>query len=393
MNLQKIGVMIRRGRLLKLNASHHGDYGPKGFIICSTEHPFFDVQPGYPVCTRPTLLRLEQGKDIQEEELYRFFLHKLGLSYAFSMRREKRYDQFCFDFAQCVADASLADIAKLMLPEVCGSNLLYDFYDRLLCALHGFFTEAAFPSIAMMEEISDLCTCIPAKLLPITRIFVMTAMSAHPFYDRIRLNPLLTYDFDHPLDKLSCAMVALNEERYMMAFRLLESYDAHPCSGELAILLRSQIDRFISTILRKGTYRLPPLIENEHPVARLFRAATVFQLGKYAVLHRDFAATNICFDALAECGEPWGIFAAFITHRLYPKEPPSNPKLRNIVAYLQQSGSTSPECRLDLLMKQVLPSLGKEEEFLRVSIRFEMIRLIHSTQRYKYAFDYLKTCG
>jgi hypothetical protein len=140
MNLQKIGVMIRRGRLLKLNASHLGDYGPKGFIICSTEHPFFDVQPGYPVCTRPTLLRLEQGKDIQEEELYRFFLHKLGLSYAFSMRREKRYDQFCFDFAQCVTEASLADIAKLMLPEACGSNLLYDFYDRLLRALHGFYT-------------------------------------------------------------------------------------------------------------------------------------------------------------------------------------------------------------------------------------------------------------
>ncbi|TFG81978.1 MAG: hypothetical protein E4G74_03355, partial [Erysipelotrichales bacterium] len=84
MNLRKIGVMIHYYRLLRKNSSHRDDFKQDGFLVSSPSHPFFDIQPGFPVCSRGTLYNLEQGKVIHEEELYRFFLRKLDLHYAYS---------------------------------------------------------------------------------------------------------------------------------------------------------------------------------------------------------------------------------------------------------------------------------------------------------------------
>ncbi|MGB7594075.1 MAG: hypothetical protein WBL80_00740, partial [Erysipelotrichaceae bacterium] len=116
MNLRKIGVIIRRQRLLRRDASDRNAFKLDGFLCTSPGHPFFDIQLGYPVCSRATLLKLENGKEIREEELYRFFLDKLDLTYAYSPQREQRY-KTCFGmFDAIVTCGSLAELDVFVLP-------------------------------------------------------------------------------------------------------------------------------------------------------------------------------------------------------------------------------------------------------------------------------------
>ncbi|HAM62606.1 MAG TPA: hypothetical protein DCP62_02790, partial [Erysipelotrichaceae bacterium] len=85
LNLRKVGVMIRHYRNQRLSLPEKENYSQDAFLITSTKHAFFELLPGYPVCSRATLSRIENGKDIYEEELYRFFLRKLDLTYRYSI--------------------------------------------------------------------------------------------------------------------------------------------------------------------------------------------------------------------------------------------------------------------------------------------------------------------
>ena len=390
MNLRKIGIMIHRFRLQKRSALYRDDFSPDGFLISSLRFPFFDVQPGFPVCSRGTLLHLEQGRAIQEEELYRFFLRKLDLQYAYSPLAEKRYQQFIAAFCGLITDGSLSELKHLKLPVPNANCLLYAFYDRLLSTLMLYYTEAAFPAIELMEEISDLWFCVPENLRPITRIFVLTAQCAHPFYDCIDSKPLMLQHPTHPLDLLCFSFAAAIQQRYILSDKILARYDQRPLRGELPRMLHTWLRYYKgATTHRPRRYTSMLIIDATHPLEDLLGHATVFMLGKHALMHREFTLARLYFSILENKGEPWGIFAAFIAQRPYPKESPENPKLKYLTVYLNEYYLARPQDRLAYLIRQLLPCLKQNEEFLRIYLRFEVIDLVRKTQCYKYVYEYL----
>ena len=46
--------------------------------MATKEHPFYEIIEGAPVCSRATLNRLERGQSIKDDDLYIFFIQKLG---------------------------------------------------------------------------------------------------------------------------------------------------------------------------------------------------------------------------------------------------------------------------------------------------------------------------
>jgi hypothetical protein len=393
MNLRKIGVMIHRCRMLKRNSSKSDDFKQDGFLTSSIRHPFFEIHPGFPVCSRGTMLRLEQGKDIHEEELYRFFLRKLGENYAYSPSRERIYDQ-CFNaFDHLVCEGSLTAVGGIDLPITCPSNLLYDFYDRLLRSLYLFYTLAQFPPIELMCEIAELWFCVPEKIRPSTAFFIISAQSAHPFYDRIDFHPVCSQYLGHPLGLLTLAMIAAADERFIVSGKLMARYDKKPCAGDFTGFLRAYIVSFTKIILRKSKFSLHViLLESSHPLQHLMRDATLFQLGKYAVHHRDYPSANLYFATLEARLEPYGVFAAWVADRPYRAVKPENPKLECLTIYLADFKTIAANERLAYLMKKVVPMLGKQEEFLLLFMRLEVIELALKTQRYKCVHDYVIAC-
>lgn len=387
-NLRKIGVMIHRCRMIKRNASIDDAFTQDGFLISSRRHPFFDIAAGFPVCSRGTLIRLEQGKTIHEEELYRFCLLKLGENYQYSPTRERLYEACFTDFTQHVCEGSLEALKTFELPVFNSNNLLYDFYDRLLKVLYDFYTTAEYPCIQTLKEIIELWFCVPDRIRPITMFFVLSTYSAHPFYDQVEVKPVLDRIPEHPFEFLTLAMIAASEERFIVSAKLMARYKQHPCDGQLARHMQIQILFFTNRILGKSSFKGRMDCNPIHPLYKLMRDAMIFQLGRHAIDHRDFSSGRAYFALLEESREPYRVFAKMIANKTYPGEIPQNPKLACIVIYLNEYRSKLPLDKLKYLIKQVLPKLGRQEAFLLRFLRLEIIELVQQTQRYKPLHDY-----
>lgn len=72
------------GRLIKIyrerrhQRSKDKQFSCNEFILATKEHPFYEIIEGAPVCSRATLNRLERGQSIKDDDLYIFFIQKLG---------------------------------------------------------------------------------------------------------------------------------------------------------------------------------------------------------------------------------------------------------------------------------------------------------------------------
>jgi hypothetical protein len=390
MNLRKLGVMIHRYRIARLNSPQGDDFRQEKFLNCSSDHPFFDVQAGFPVCSRGTMLRLENGKNIREEELYRFFLGKLGLVYAYSPLREQQFRD-CFNaFDAIVTEGTLRQLDHLALPAGPSGNVLYDFYDRLLLALYRFYTLALFPSVEMMDEIGELWFCVPETIRPLAKILILSAYSAHPFYDQIDLHPIIRKFPSHPLEILACTFATVAKERFLLSGRLMDRYEGIGCKGELPGLLQALIQSFTTTILRHTSHPVfVAMPDTSHPLTRLYLETLVFHLGKHAVEHDDFPKARDYFDWLGNCGEPFGIFSALIMDHPYTGALPANPRLLRLTGSMAELSTATKEQRLAILMLRILPNLSERERFISIFLRIEIIALVHNTQRYKSAYTYL----
>ncbi len=335
--------------------------------------------------------KLETGKDIQEEELYRFFLLKLGKKYAYSPTKENDYLACFSSLNACITSGNLAAMLKINLPVISPTNLLYDFYDRLLMTLYRFYTLAEFPPIDRMNEISELWFCVPTLLRPLATVFFVLAKSAHPFYDRINLDSILDHYPVHPLELLSFALIAAEKERFTVAQLLRKRYGEIECEGEFARFLVHQIDIYTSVLRQNARHPLRIVIANDlHPLFQLVLRSLAFHLGRHAIDTHAFQKALVYFSVLEECSEPYGVFAAWIVKKPYRGPDLQNPKLQSMVVYLKSNLSLLPDERLAMLMKQVLAHMDQHDAFLSIFVRYEILALVGLTHRYKTAYDYLR---
>ncbi len=75
---ENCGRLIKVYREMRHASSKDHQYNCSEFILAAREHPFFEVAEGQPVCSRATLNRMERGLSVRDDELYEFFIGKLG---------------------------------------------------------------------------------------------------------------------------------------------------------------------------------------------------------------------------------------------------------------------------------------------------------------------------
>lgn len=75
---ENCGRLIKVYREMRHASSKDHQYNCSEFILATREHPFFEVAEGQPVCSRATLNRMERGLSVRDDELYEFFIGKLG---------------------------------------------------------------------------------------------------------------------------------------------------------------------------------------------------------------------------------------------------------------------------------------------------------------------------
>ncbi|HBZ41283.1 MAG: hypothetical protein A2Y20_09085 [Firmicutes bacterium GWF2_51_9] len=389
LNLRKVGVMIRHYRNQRLSLPEKENYSQDAFLITSTKHAFFELLPGYPVCSRATLSRIENGKDIYEEELYRFFLRKLDLTYRYSIHAELQYEA-CFQAIDKILLHGKSDeFMSFAMPGRHPDNVLYSFYDDLIQDARTFFMMGRFPSLEALNRVKELWYCVPHPLKPALRFIFVLARVVHPFYDRIELDPVFDCTMKHPLNALVVAMISISDHRFALCQRILKRFEDDPQHGELISLIVSHMRMYFSVATLKQKHGFPMIDSVVHPFDRLILASFLLRLGKDAVDRRDFDEAFGYFESLRGFDEPLCVFSAIVTGNTCHRDELVNPKLKVIQTYLNQVRFREASLRLDFLLSEMPPILGEADRFMKICFKREILGLVSETRRYKSLYDYI----
>lgn len=389
LNLRKVGVLIRHYRTQRLSLPEKENYSQDAFLIVSTRHPFFELLPGYPVCSRATLSRIENGKDIYEEELYRFFLRKLDKAYRFSIHAEIQYETCFHAIDTILLHGILREFESFALPERHPDNILYAFYDDLIQDAIAFFKEGRFPSLEALNRVKDLWYCVPYPLKPAFRFIFVLARVVHPFYDRIELDPVFDCTMKHPLNALVVAMISISDHRFVLCQRILKRFEEGPHPGELIARVVSHMRLYFGVATLKQKHAFPMIDSVDHPLHRLILASFYLRLGKDAVDRRDFDEAIGFFASFHAFDEPFCVFSSIVTGKTGCRVDLVNPKLRVIQTYLNQVRFKDASSRLDFLLSELPPILGETDRFMKICFKREILGLVSETRRYKSLYDYI----
>lgn len=389
LNLRKVGVMIRHYRNQRLTLPEKENYSQDAFLITSTRHTFFELHPGYPVCSRATLSRIENGKDIYEEELYRFFLRKLERAYWFSIQAEIQYEA-CFQALDTILlHGRSCELDSLAVPKRHPDNVLYAFYDDLIQDAITFYQTGSFPSLEALNRVKDLWYCVPHPLKPAYRFIFVLARVVHPFYDRIELDPVFDCTMKHPLNALVVAMISISDHRFALCQRILKRFEEHPQGGELISLIVSHIQMYFSVATLKRKQDIPSIDAVVHPLHRLILASFLLRLGKDAIDRRDFDEAVCFFEAFHDFDEPFCVFSSIVTGKACCRVELVNPKLKVIQTYLNQVKLRDASFRLEFLLTEMSPVFGETDRFMKICFKREILGLVSETRKYKSLYDYI----
>jgi len=389
LNLRKVGVLIRHYRNQRLSLPDKENYSQDAFLITSARHTFFELHPGYPVCSRATLSRIENGKDIYEEELYRFFLRKLDLAYRFSIHAEIQYEACFHAIDKILLHGTSDEFESLASPEPHPDNVLYSFYDDLIQEALIFFKRGRFPSLEALNRVKDLWYCVPHPLKPAYRFIFVLARVVHPFYDQIELDPVFDCTMKHPLNALVVAMISISDHRFALCQRILKRFEEDPLPGELISLIVSHMHMYFSVATLKQKHEFPVIDSIVHPLHRLILASFLLRLGKDAIDRRDFDEAVAFFEPIHDFDEPFCVFSAIVTGKTCRKIELVNPKLKVIQTYLNRVRFRDASCRLDFLLSEMPPILGETDRFMKICFKREILGLVSETRRYKSLYDYI----
>ena len=96
------GRLIKIYREYRYSKNKEKEFSCSEFILATKEHPFFEIAENEPVCSRATLNRLERGQVIKDEDLYTFFISKLGFDGKEQPGISEKVSLFCDDLLEAV---------------------------------------------------------------------------------------------------------------------------------------------------------------------------------------------------------------------------------------------------------------------------------------------------
>lgn len=248
-NLSRIGILISHERKKLLGVAGDPSYTRKWFLLTSFNHEFFDVSAGQAVCSRSTLARLENGQLIYEEELYRFFLRKCGLTYFYDFEFEQQYP---FLLEKILTDIAFSEIEQLRTDLIewkrrvasVIDNVLYSSFDEAISIVVSFFLEGCFPNPKRMDRMIELHEIYPARLGSYLLLMNEIYVSAHPLHECCadfgnRMEHQMT---DDPIRCLAFAFNRLRNNKSISSLNYLRKINSALDSSYFLMTLNLQVE-------------------------------------------------------------------------------------------------------------------------------------------------------
>ncbi len=224
-NLSRIGILIGHERKQRLRMTGDPSYTQKWFLLTSSNHQFFDVATGHAVCSRSTLTRLENGLMIYEEELYRFFLKKCGMTYFYDLTFEQYYPNL---IQKIMKNITLAEVEQVRNNHVewkriftaVKQNVLYQSFDEAISNVVYFFLEGKFPDPKWMERMIEIFEIYPIPLSSYLLLMNEIYVNSHPLH---KICADFSNQMEHQFtdDPICCLAFALNRFRNNKPIRSL----------------------------------------------------------------------------------------------------------------------------------------------------------------------------
>ena len=421
-NLSRIGILISHERKKLLRVSGDPSYTRKWFLLTSFNHEFFDVSAGQAVCSRSTLTRLENGLLIYEEELYRFFLRKCGLTYFYDLEFEQHYS-FLID--KILTHIALSEVEQVrtnliewkQLVAPINENVLYRSFDEAISIVVSFFLEGRFPEPKWMDRMIDIYEIYPPQLssylLLMNEIYVATHLLHECCAD-------FGNQMEHQLtdDPISCLAFALNRLRnnksisslnYLRKIRTLfdsscffTTLNLHAEMNTRMLGEDSEMIKQAETILERYSYcplGISVYLQNEVRMSEALYFIEQAKLSRAEDILRNLVSTSnfhsvsalILLD-LIDSDRNSGFIAASIDTRIAIDDLYDD-GYRVMAEYLMlKVKQVEKSILLAFIVNEIAPLMGLRlyPDYFNGYFAKETCRLAKDTAMYKYSFLFLK---
>lgn len=383
-NLRIIGILIHFHRR-KNWKMHAVGFTQEEFILTSRNHPFFEVKCGQPVCSRKTLCQLEKGKNIQEESLYRFFLSKLGMQYAYSIQQERMYSRLFqrFDEILCFGDILELDHLKPIPNE--HRNVIYDFYGQLYSSTRRFYLEAQLPSSDLLIDVLELWTIVPARLKPLLRFILLVSNTLRRDVCRREIRLVLDFTSKHPIDLWIDAIYAVSTGRIVFCESLLKRIKSTHSSSQWITYLAHQLRTFVIVSQQARPLEEVASIPPTLPIFKLGTRILLGRLGNDAVKRQDFKLAKVYLNPISDPCDMLGLRASIFLRKpvVLIEMKDTTRRTSILVRYLSMDIETQAHDKLEYLMSHLLPIVEPQDRFLKTCLFRDLQYLVTHTRKYK----------
>ena len=383
-NLRKVGILIRFHRR-KERKMHAIGFTQEEFILTSRNHPFFEVNCGQPVCSRKTLCQLENGKYIQEESLYRFFLGKLGLNYAFSSHQDRMFAQLFHRFDEVLCFGEIMELVNVNPTPSDNRNVIYDFYRELYHGIQCFYLNARIPSQDFLIEVLTLWSIVPAILKPHLRLILLVSHTLRRDVCRRDIKTILDFTSKHPIDLWIDAVCAVSMGRVIFCETILKRIKSVHSTSQWLTYLTHQLRTFVIVSQQGRPLEDMASISPTLPIFKLGTRILLSRLGNDAVKRHDF---KLAYDYLSPISDPsdmLGLHASLFLRKpvniVEMSEMSRNNKI--LVKYLSMDIETQTHDKLDYLMSHLLPIVEPQDRYTKTCLFRDLQYLVTHTRRYK----------
>lgn len=383
-NLRKVGILIRFHRRKK-RRMHAIGFTQEEFILTTQNHPFFEVNCGQPVCSRKTLCQLENGKDIQEESLYRFFLNKLDMRYAYSVQRERMYSRLFHRLDEILCFDNILELNQLKPMPGEHRNVIYDFYGQLYSCIQRFYLEAHLPSSDFLVDILELWSIVPMILKPYLRLILLVSYTLRRDVCRREIRHVLDFTSKHPIDLWIDAVCAVSMGRILFCERLLKRIKTFHSSSQWLIYLTHQLRTYVIVSQQGRPLENVASIPSNLLIFKLGTRILLSRLGNDAVKRHDFKLAIEYLSPISDPPDMLGLHAS-----LFLRKPVNMIELKDtsrrtsiLVRYLSMDIETQAQDKLDYLLTHLLPIVETQDRYTKTCVFRDLHFLVTHTRKYK----------
>ncbi|MCH1941307.1 hypothetical protein [Holdemania massiliensis] len=229
------------GRLIKIyrerlhQRSKDKQFSCNEFILATKEHPFYEIIEGAPVCSRATLNRLERGQSIKDDDLYIFFIQKLGFQvddFPGIMSNVERISEELFDAVEMYDVDRIKGIDQEVEDLFYKAKDYFYYHDvyMLLKTIINYYVDAECPDIQSADFMMELYFISNEKIseLLLNILFYIYYYLENKIYKANNVYEILKEKFmNSNISALYMATWLMYKERWISALKITDQALEH----------------------------------------------------------------------------------------------------------------------------------------------------------------------